>query len=313
MAKEKNALDEGLDPQVAGHLKVVRSRHPAHLLSIEELRRDIDRIGVYYPPEPVKDTRDVDIPGPAGKIRVRVYTPEGKGPFPPIIFYHGGGWCIGSLGGYNSICSALANRIPAVVFSVDYRLAPENPFPAAIDDSYAALQYFSRNAANFNADPVRLAVAGDSAGANIAAVISLKAKEERGPRIAFQALIYPAANIAHPVTESYELFGKGYDLDREMIEVFRAHYMPDKKDWVNPYASPALAKDLRGLPPTLLITAEFDPLRDDGIKFAEQLKRAGVPVKHTLYKGVIHGFLSFTTFPAAQRAFDEIAAAFRAS
>lgn len=296
-----------IDPQVAQYLSIVRSRPPAHLLSIEELRKDIDKIRDYYPPEPVNKIEDRNIPGPEGNIRVRIYTPKGKGLFPLIVFYHGGGWCIGSVDGYDGICAAIANRVPAVVLSTDYRLAPENPFPAAVEDCYAALEYAAGSAESLNADAGRIIVMGDSAGGTLAAVASLKAKEENGPKIYFQVFLYPSANLADLDTESFRIFGKGYDLDREMIEKFRACYIPDKKDRANPYASPALAADLKGLPPTLLITAELDPLRDDGMKFAKKLKEAGVPVKHSMYKGVIHGFISFATFHAAQKAFDEIA------
>ena len=299
-------FDKNMDPEVAEYLKMVRSHPPAYLLSIQDLRRELDKLIDHYPPQPVKKIDNINITGPAGDIPLRIYTPEGSGPFPSVVFYHGGGWCIGSLAGYDSICAALANRIPAVIFSAGYALAPEHPFPAAVGDCYAALEYVAKNSANFNADPGRLIVMGDSAGGNLAVVTSLKAKEKGGPRINLQILIYPAVNLSRLDTESYRLYGNGYDLDKEMIEKFVSHYVPDKKDWADPYVSPAFAKDLKGLPPTLLITAEFDPLRDDGKEFAERLKRAGVAVRHSLYKGVIHGFLSFTTFHAAQKAFDEI-------
>lgn len=302
---------KNLHPEVAGYLKSVRSKPPAHTLSINELRRDIDRLRDLYPPRPVHKIEDRKIPSPAGDIKVRIYTPEGKGPFPLIVFYHGGGWCIGSLNGYDGICAIITNRVPAIVLSVDYRLAPENGFPAAIDDCYLALKYAANTASALNADPDRVVVMGDSAGGNLAAAVSIRSKNEDGPCIAFQILVYPATNLLHLSTDSYSLFGKGYDLDSEMIEMFRAHYLPDKKDRENPYASPALARSLKGLPPTLLIAAELDPLRDDGKLFAGKLKKAGVPVKYSLYRGVIHGFLSFTAFRAAQKAFDEIAGAFR--
>lgn len=302
---------KNLHPDVAKYLQVVRSRPSAHTLSIEELRRDIDKLRDVYSPEPVHKIEDRCIPGPAGNIRVRIYTPEGNGPFPLIVFYHGGGWCIGSLNGYDGICASLTNRIPAIVLSADYRMAPENTFPAAVEDCYAALEYAAKYATTFNVDPRRIAVMGDSAGANLAAAISIKARENNSPKIAFQILVYPATNLFKLDTESYRLFGKGYDLDSEMVEMFRSYYTPDKEDRKNPYASPALAKDLKGLPPTLLITAEFDPLRDDGKIFAEKLKKACVPVKYRLYKGTIHGFLSFITFEAAQKAFNEIADTFR--
>lgn len=302
---------EDLDPEVAEYLRIVRSRPPAHLLSIAQLRRDIDRLRDHYTPEPAGKIEDVRIPGPAGSISIRIYTPAGKKALAPVVFYHGGGWCLGSLIGYDGICAALANRIPAVIFSAGYRLAPEHPFPAAVEDSYAALEYAAKNAVHFNTDPGRLSVMGDSAGGNLAAVVSMKARDENGPRIAFQVLIYPATDISRVTFESYRLFGKGYDLDIEMIEKFKSCYIADKKDILDPYVSPALAKDLKGLPSTLLITAEFDPLRDDGKEFAKKLKESGVPVKYSLYKGVIHGFLSFTTFHAAQKAFGEISEAFQ--
>lgn len=302
---------KNLCPEIAKYLKTVRSRPPAHTLSIKQLRKDIDRLRIFYPPQPVHKIEDKYIPGPAGNIRVRIYTPEGKGPFPLAVFYHGGGWCIGSLNGYDGICTVITNKIPSVVLSVDYRLAPENSFPAAFDDCYSALKYAANAASSLNAYPDRIVVMGDSAGGNLAAAVSIKSKNENGPHIAFQILVYPATNLLHLATDSYRLFGKGYDLDREMIEMFRSNYIPDKKDRGNSYASPALAKCLKGLPPTLLIAAEFDPLLDDGKRFAEKLKKAGVAVKYSLYKGVIHGFLSFTTFRASQEAFDEIAKTFK--
>lgn len=308
---EKQHIKDYTDPEIAGYLKHVRSRPPAHLLSIKQLRKDIDKLRDVYPPKPVGKIEDLKIDGPAGKIPVRIYTPEGKGPFHPLVFYHGGGWCIGSIDGYDNICAELTNRVPAVVFSIDYRLAPEHHFPAAVDDCYAALKYIANNSSRFNAEAGRLAVMGDSAGATLAAAVSLKSKAENGPRIALQILVYPATDLSRNDSESYRLFGKDYDLDKELIEIFKTHYMPDKKEWINPYASPLLAKDFKGLPPALIMTAEFDPLRDDGAEFAKKLEEAGVPVKYSLYKGVIHGFLSFVTFHSAQRAFDEISQTLR--
>jgi len=300
-----------IDPQVKQYLKLVRSKPPAYLLSIKELRRDIDKIKKYYPPESVKSIKNILIDGPAGKITIRIYTPEGRGPFPPVIFYHGGGWSIGSLDSHEGICAALANKAKAVVFSVDYRLAPEDPFPAAVDDCYAAFEYVNDNAASFHVDPNRIVVMGDSAGGNLAAVVSIKAQKDKGPKIALQILVYPATNMKNLDTPSYRRFGKGYDVDKEMIDKFIDCYVPNKKELADPGVSPFLAKDLKNLPPTLLITAEYDPLRDDGRKFASKLKKAGVPVKYSMYKGVIHGFLSFTTFHAAQKALAEIADSIR--
>jgi acetyl esterase len=298
--------DERLDPEVAKYLEHVRSMPPAHLLSISELRRDIDKLRDFYPPEPVEKIEDIKAPGPAGEIPVRAYIPKGKGPLIPIVYFHGGGWCIGSITSHDGVCAAIANRTPAVVFSVDYRLAPEHVFPSAVDDCYAATKYIAQNLGRFNVKTEQLVVMGDSAGGGLAAAVSLKSAAEGSPRIASQVLIYPATDFTRADSESYRLFGKGYDLDKEMIEMFKNYYIPDSKKWADPYASPALAKNLKDLPPTFIIAAEFDPLRDDAKAFADKLKAAGVPVKTSLHKSVIHGFLSFTTFHAAQVAFDEI-------
>lgn len=297
---------EDLDTEVAGYLRHVRSRPPAHLLSIAELRRDIDRLKDFYPPRPVGAVENIEIPGPAGKIPLRIYIPEGKGPFTPVVYFHGGGWCIGSLDSCAGACAELAYRIPAVVFSAGYRLAPEHPFPAAVDDCYAALKYAAAHAARFGASPERLAVMGDSAGGNLAAVICLKSAREGGPHIDKEVLIYPATDLSRNDFLSYRLFGKGYDLDREMIGMFESNYLRGGQDRTDPYVSPALAEGLESLPPTLIIAAEYDPLRDDATEFTDKLKKAGVSVKCSVYKGVIHGFTSFTSFRAAQKAFDEI-------
>lgn len=296
-----------LDPQIAKYLEGVNLRPPAHLLSVKELRREIDKLKTYYPLEPVNSIKDISIKGPAGKIKLRIYFPKGRKPFMPVVFFHGGGWCIGSFKSHGGICASLANMANSAVFSVDYRLAPENPFPAAVDDCYAALEYVSANAVSFGADPSRLVVMGDSAGGTLAAVMSLKARDEKGPKIASQVLVYPAADMEVMDTASYRRFGKGFDLDKEMMQKFIDCYVPNKKDLSNPYVSPGLAKSLKRLARTLIITAECDPLRDDARMFAAKLKKSGVPVKYSMYRGVIHGFLSFITFRAARKAIVEIA------
>lgn len=303
----KKGLDKRLDPEVAEYIKSVRSRPPAHGLPVEKLRKDLDRLSVIYPPEEVAQTRDFSIPGPSCEIPVRLYRPSGKGPFPKVVFYHGGGWAIGSIEGYSNLCSAIANNVPALVFVPGYRLAPENPFPAAVEDCYAALKYAEKYDDDFCMKSSGITVMGDSAGGNLAAVMSLKSKRESGPKISLQVLIYPATNLSRLSLPSYRRFGKDYDLDNEMIKKYRAIYLPRRKDWKDPYASPGLADDLGGMPDTIILTSEFDPLRDDGAEFASRLRKSGVKVDYIMYKGVIHGFMSFTGFAIAQKAIKELA------
>ncbi|HZQ85979.1 MAG TPA: alpha/beta hydrolase [Acidimicrobiales bacterium] len=253
-------------------------------------------------PDAVANVEDRTIPGPAGEIPVRIYTPEGSGPFPVLVFFHGGGFVIGNLDTHDGACRELCNGANAVVVAVDYRLAPEHPYPAAPDDCFAALQWVHANAASINGDPNRLAVAGDSAGGNLAAVISLMARDGGGPPLRAQILVYPATDLTmgHP---SIDENGEGYLLTKESMEWFMGHYQPDVAD---PKASPLAATDLAGLPPALVITGEFDPLRDEGEAYAERLRAAGVPVVLSRYDGMIHGFFGLRAiFDASTKAMDE--------
>jgi acetyl esterase len=253
-------------------------------------------------PDQVAGVEDRTIPGPAGEIPVRIYTPEGSGPFPVLVFFHGGGFVIGDLDTHDGACRELCNGATAVVVAVDYRLAPEHPYPAAPEDCFAALQWVHANAASINGDPDRLAVAGDSAGGNLAAVISLMARDNGGPALRAQILVYPATDLtmSHP---SIDENGEGYLLTKESMEWFMGHYRPDVADQK---ASPMAAADLSGLPPALVITGEFDPLRDEGEAYAERLRAAGVPVVQTRYDGMIHGFFGLRAiFDASTKAMDE--------
>jgi acetyl esterase len=238
--------------------------------------------------EEVASIEDRRIPGPAGDIPVRIYTPEGSGPLPAIAFFHGGGFVIGNLDSHDGVCRALANSAGAIVMSVDYRLAPEHPFPAAPEDCFAATQWLHAHATELGADPDRLAVAGDSAGGNLAAVVPLMARDAGGPPLRAQVLIYPVTDctLSHP---SIEENGEGYLLTAADMRWFVGHYRPDAK---HGHASPLHAEDLSGLPPALVITAEFDPLRDEGEAYAQRLRDAGVQVSSTRYDGMIHGFIS---------------------
>jgi acetyl esterase len=197
-----------------------------------------------------------------------------------------------------------------VVVAVDYRLAPEHKFPAAVDDSYAATLWVAANAGALGVDPRRIAVGGDSAGGNLAAVVSLKCRDEAGPALALQVLVYPVTNLASFDTGSYRAFAEGYNLTRAEMEWFRASYLDRPEDGKHPHASPLLAANLSGLPPALVITAECDPLRDEGEAYAKRLEQAGVPVTCTRYPGMIHPFFSMPgALTQARKAIEQVAAA----
>ena len=242
--------------------------------------------------EPVGKIEDREIPGQEGKIPVRIYTPEGKGPFPVLVFFHGGGWVIGNIESHDTTCRVLTNAAGCVTVSVDYRLAPEHKFPAAPEDCYTATKWVADNATTFNGDPTRIAVGGDSAGGNLAAVVPLMARDRGGPNLVYQLLIYPATDYYLPGTPSIQENGDGYLLTRDDMIWFLGHYLSSEADIKHPYAFPLQAKELSGLPPAMVITAEFDPLRDEGEMYAVQLKQAGVVVTATRYHGTIHGFVS---------------------
>jgi acetyl esterase len=246
------------------------------------------------------------IPGPAGDIPIRIYTPEGAGPFPLLVYFHGGGFVVGSIDGSDEICRTLCWGAGCTVVSVGYRLAPEHTFPAAPDDCLAATRWAALHAAELGADPARLVVAGDSAGGNLAAVTALRLRDEGGPRLCGQLLIYPVADYHTPPTPSYLANADGYLLTRAMMIWFWGHYLNHAGEADDPHAAPLRTPDLRGLPPALVITAEFDPLRDEGERYAERLQAAGTPAVLTRYDGMIHGFLLFADlFDESRRALDE--------
>ena len=263
-----------------------------------------------FRPDPPAATVDRSIPGPGGDIPVRIYRPDAPGPLPVVVFFHGGGWVIGGIDTHDPLCHQLALGVPAIVVSVDYRLAPEDPFPAAVEDCVAATTWVAENADELGADAGRLAVAGDSAGGNLSAVVALKARDAGGPPVAFQLLIYPATDHtrSHP---SHQENGQGYMLTSEMMEWFCGHYLGDG-DLRHPDASPLFAEDLSGLPPALVMTAEFDPLRDEGEAYAAKLREAGVDARAVRYDGMIHGFIQMDQLvPGARQAIADAVAALR--
>jgi acetyl esterase len=229
------------------------------------------------------------------EIRLRIYSPEGEGPFPALVYYHGGGWVIGSVEMFEAANRIVATEGKAVVISVDYRLAPENPYPTPIEDCYAALEWVAANAAEINVDPEKISVGGDSAGGNLSTVIAKKALDNHGPAIQSQILIYPVTNLEFD-TDSYNEFAEGFGLDRDLMKWFGIHYVGDEKLYNEPDVSPLKYDSLQGLPQALIIAAENDVLKDEGVAYAEKLKQDGVNVQYELIPGVIHGFYSNMDF-----------------
>ena len=250
---------------------------------------------VISPGPEVAKLEDRLIPGPGGDIPVRIYTPPGSGPFPLLVYFHGGGWVIGNIDLADGTCRRLAIGAGCVVVNVEYRLAPENKFPAGPEDCYAATNWVARNASSINGDGSRIATGGDSAGGNLSAVISLMARDRGGPPLVLQVLLYPVVERNFS-TRSYEENADGYMLTRDEMIWFWESYLRDESEASNPYVAPIQAKDLSGLPPALVITVEFDPLRDEGEAYAQRLKEAGVPTTCTRYDGMIHGFLRRTSY-----------------
>jgi acetyl esterase len=256
------------------------------------------------PGDDVASQADRMIPGPGGDIPVRIYTPLGEGPFPCVVYFHGGGWVLGDLEMTNGVCATLAARSGAVVVSVDYRLAPEHKFPAPFEDCYAATEWVAANGADIGVDGSRIAVGGDSAGGNLAAAVALRARDEKGPALAMQLLVYPVTDHSLD-TGSYSSNGENYLLTRDMMQWFWDHYLANDADGDNPYVSPLRAADLSGLPPATVFTAEFDPLRDEGEAYAAKLSKAGVAVNQTRFDGQIHAFFTMLlVFEAAGKAVD---------
>ncbi len=280
-----------LDPQMKALLDQMAAANlqPFHKLAPQEARAA--RRAPQGEPEPVAHVEDRTIPGPGGEIPVRIYVPKGNGPFGVLVYFHGGGWVVGNIEMTDQPCRMLTNAGRCVTISVDYRLAPEHKFPAGPEDCYAATKWAADNAAALNCDVARIAVGGTSAGATLAAAVALMARDRGGPRVAYQLLVYPATTSALD-TPSHRQFAKDsyYILSRADMEWFWGHYLGSEADRNNPYACPAYATTLRGVAPAFVITAEYDPLRDEGEAYAARLREEGVQVVLRRYDGVTHGF-----------------------
>jgi len=294
---------------------LAHSGHPSfETLPPAQARADIRRTaaafeGALLPLAKVEERR---IPGPAGEIRTRLYRPfESDLPRPLLVYYHGGGWVVCDLDTHDSCCRFLALHAAVNVLSIDYRLAPEHRFPAAVDDCVAAFRWAVEHAAELGSDPARVAVGGDSAGGNLSAVVSQQTAREGGASPAFQLLLYPVTDLSTK-HESYHLFGEGFFLTEKQMDWYRGHYLPDEAAALDPRASPLLAENLRGLAPAHVVTAGFDPLRDEGELYAKKLEAAGVPVMLRQQAGLIHGFANAPDIGTASRhAMQEICVALR--
>jgi acetyl esterase len=300
-----------LDPQVEALLQELKDAgaQPFETMSPAEARvavlgfkdlggepEDVDRVDYRF------------IPGPTADLPVWIYRPArgGAGPLPGLIYFHGSGWVVANIEICDAFSRALANRTGCVVVAVNYQKAPEHKFPIPLDDCYAATQWVFANAPALGLDSGRIGVIGDSAGGNLAAAVTLRARDENGPQLAYQVLIYPAIQYGWD-TPSYLANAEGFMLQRASMEYFWRHYVRDPEDGKNPYCAPLVAEDHSGLPPALIVSAEFDPLCDDGRNYADKLAASGVPVKLRLYEGMIHGFLWMSgVFDQSKALLDEI-------
>jgi acetyl esterase len=283
-----------LDPQARDLLDQLAAggTAPLNALSVAEARAFMESMrALHGPPTVVPVVRDLEITGGGGPIPGRLYRPRQQGPLPLLVYFHGGGWVIGSLETHDDLCRDLARAADCAILSVDYRLAPEHRFPAAAEDCFSATTWAAANAERLGIDPARIGVGGDSAGGNLAAVVALMVRDRGGPVLRLQLLVYPVT-CGRMDTPSYRDNAEGYLLTRDAMAWFWDHYVPHAADREQPYAAPLRAADLGGLPPALVLTAEYDPLRDEGETYAKRLGEAGVPTTLRRYDGQIHGFFT---------------------
>ncbi|AXG07294.1 alpha/beta hydrolase [Haloplanus rubicundus] len=284
---------------------------PTHALSVDGAREALrDLLVSDDPPDDDLTVRNLSIPGPDGPeapLDVRAYTPPGTDDRPVLVYFHGGGWVRGDLDTHDGLCRLLADAANCVVVSVDYRRAPEHRFPIPVRDAYAATAWAAEHAEVVGGDPDRIAVGGDSAGGNLAAAVTLLARERDGPEVDHQVLLYPVTDYDLD-TDSYHANAEGFLLSRASMRWYWARYLDDELDGANPYASPLRAPDLSGLPSATVVTAGYDPLHDEGAAYADRLREAGVEVTHADYPGMVHVFASFPDLERARDARETIAA-----
>jgi acetyl esterase len=321
-----------LDPEIQPIVDMMEAAPgpPADVVPVAQARaaHDLETAELSGPGEEVAEVRDVEVPGPGGPIPVRLFTPlaaggrapgagsaggpaTGGGALPLVAYLHGGGWVVGTLDAFDPVCRALANASGALIASIGYRLAPEHPFPAALEDARAAVRWLAANADELGADPARMGIAGDSAGANLATVTARRLRDEDASPLRFQALVYPVCDSALN-TPSYRENTSGFGLGSEKMKRYWELYL-DGADGRDPDASPLQARDLSGLPPAFVLTVRYDVLRDEGEAYARALEAAGVPVTLSRYDGAVHGFFRWLAKSRlARRAVAETGAALRA-
>jgi acetyl esterase len=307
--------EEKLDPRIEEFLKW-RAEHlppPLPTLSPAEARetRNPGMTASFLQPERVGMVADRFLITEAGEVPVRMYTPSGNGPWPVLVFFHGGGWVLGNLETHDALCRALTNSAQCLVMAVDYGLAPEHKYPAGVNDAYGATSWMARHAQHMGGDPRRIAVGGDSAGGNLATVVCLKARDQKGPPIRFQLLVYPILDLSTFDRESYHRCADRFVLTRTGMEWFRAKYLNCEEEGRDPHVSPLLAPDLSGLPPALVIAAQHDVLTDEVREYSERLREAGVPVTYSEYRGMIHAFFGMGALDRGSAGVEEAAAALR--
>src|SRR3989442_14129379 len=304
-----------LHPQVRTIMdQMTAAGPPLHHLSPAEARKAVLAMrATQGEPERVAKVEDRSFRGPAAELPLRIYTPDGRGPFPVLVYFHGGGWVVGSIETVDASCRSLANLAGCIVVSADYRLAPEHKFPAAADDCYAATRWTALHAASFHGDPARIAVGGESAGANLAAVAALMAQERGSTPLVLQLLLYPVLDYSFN-RPSHKENGEGYFLTNDMMRWFWRQYLNSDTDGESHLASPVRAKYLQGVAPAAIYTAEFDPLRDEGAAYAAKLREAGVSVQYKCCEGLIHGFMGMAkVVEPAKKALEDAAATLRAA
>jgi acetyl esterase len=273
-----------------------------NVAGIRALREELARHRLWE--LPVESVRNFTVAGAGHAVPVRLYVPHDKqlareGKLPVAVFFHGGGWSLGSVNSYDSITRAIARQVPALVLSVDYRLAPENPFPAGLQDAEEVLRWVKLHAPEIGGDAHRIVVAGDSGGGTLATVAAMRAGADAKNPLVMQVLFYPSTNISSTDYESYRQYGESYILTQKAVETFREFYLPRESDWVLPEVSPLLAKNFEGTPPALIVGAGCDPLRDEGEAYAQKLRDQGIHVIYRLEPQLIHAFLNFYNFEPA--------------
>lgn len=299
-----------LDPQAKWVLDIAEQAKvpPLEEMSADEAKAAYEEraLKLCFQDVPIGKTEDLNIAGPHGEIPLRIYHPvSGGSNLPVLTFFHGGGWVIGSRNSHDALCRKICNQGSFIVVSVDYRMGPEAKFPAAIDDALTSYEWVEENISDFGGDSSRIAVGGDSAGGNLSAVVCLGAHERNLPLPLFQWLIYPATNMTMD-TGSHHQFSEGYFLTKNLMTWFQNHYLNGPEDNADWRASPLVAEDVSAMPPALIQTAGFDPLKDEGKAYADRLQNEGVAASYTDYPGMIHGFINLGgAIDTAQVAIDE--------